>query len=74
MVSFLINSKHFVFQVFKSAKPGCKLYLQKIEKLNKINNNLLRAIGVSHISLENIFRICELNGFSCKLTGAGGGG
>lgn len=39
-----------------------------------INNNLLRSIGVSHPVLEKIFTIAETNNFSCKLTGAGGGG
>lgn len=39
-----------------------------------INNNLLRAIDVSHPTLEEIFSISERNGFGCKLTGAGAGG
>ena len=39
-----------------------------------VNNNLLRALGVSHAKLEEIFRISEANGFHSKLTGAGGGG
>ncbi|XP_055378193.1 uncharacterized protein LOC129609926 [Condylostylus longicornis] len=45
-----------------------------IERFVTINNNLLRAIGVSHKSLEEIFEIASQHGFSCKLTGAGGGG
>lgn len=39
-----------------------------------INNNLLRALDVSHPKLEEIFSISERNGFGCKLTGAGAGG
>lgn len=45
-----------------------------IENLFDVNSGLLRAIGVSHPSLELIFRIASKNGFSSKLTGAGGGG
>lgn len=47
---------------------------EKLEQLFTINNNLLRAIGVSHPKLEHIFRIAEAHGFKSKLTGAGGGG
>lgn len=45
-----------------------------LERLVSINNNLLRSIGVSHVSLEKIFAIAETNEFAGKLTGAGGGG
>ncbi|XP_053697971.1 uncharacterized protein LOC128744766 [Sabethes cyaneus] len=38
------------------------------------NNNLLRAIGVSHPALEKVFQLAESAGFHVKLTGAGGGG
>jgi len=47
---------------------------EKLEQLFTINNNLLRAIGVSHPKLEKIFEIAEAHGFKSKLTGAGGGG
>lgn len=47
---------------------------EKLKRLFSINNNLLRAIGVSHPKLEEIFRISEQNGFAAKLTGSGGGG
>lgn len=50
---------------------------QKYEKLKvlfTLNNNLLRAINVSHPVLEKIFMLSEQNDFGCKLTGAGAGG
>ncbi|XP_055641923.1 uncharacterized protein LOC129778828 [Toxorhynchites rutilus septentrionalis] len=42
--------------------------------LVSVNNNLLRAIGVSHPRLEKIFQLANEGGFNAKLTGAGGGG
>lgn len=45
-----------------------------MKRLITINNNLLRALGVSHPVLEEIFAISERLGFSAKLTGAGAGG
>lgn len=48
--------------------------VSELERLVTMNNNLLRTIGVSHPSLEEIFLISEANGFAGKLTGAGGGG
>ncbi|XP_055547136.1 uncharacterized protein LOC129731297 [Wyeomyia smithii] len=47
---------------------------QELSTLVSVNNNLLRAIGVSHPSLEVIFQLAEAGGFHAKLTGAGGGG
>lgn len=46
----------------------------QLGKLFEINNGLLKTIGVSHPTLESIFHISNRNGFSSKLTGAGGGG
>lgn len=54
--------------------PDSIEYFSKLERLVSINNNLLRALFVSHPVLEKIFGLCERNGFSSKLTGAGGGG
>lgn len=45
-----------------------------LENLVAINNNLLRALNVSHPELERIFRIVESHGCKGKLSGAGGGG
>lgn len=50
-----------------------KMY-NDLKQLFDINNNMLRAIGVSHEKLECIFKIAESHGFSSKITGAGGGG
>lgn len=44
------------------------------QTLVAMNNNLLRAIDVSHPKLEQIFAAAEMNGFKAKLSGAGGGG
>lgn len=49
-------------------------YYEELKRLFTINNNLLRALDVSHSSLEEIFAISERNGFGSKLTGAGAGG
>ncbi|XP_055303010.1 uncharacterized protein LOC129568767 [Sitodiplosis mosellana] len=48
-------------------------YMQ-LKRLFYINNNLLRALGVSHPVLEEIFATSERLGFCAKLTGAGAGG
>uniref|UniRef100_A0A023ESL4 Mevalonate kinase n=1 Tax=Aedes albopictus TaxID=7160 RepID=A0A023ESL4_AEDAL len=47
---------------------------EALRTLVAVNNNLLRAIGVSHLSLEKVFQLAESSGFDAKLTGAGGGG
>lgn len=47
---------------------------QELSELVTVNNNLLRAIGVSHPRLEKVFNIAECFGFNAKLTGAGAGG
>uniref|UniRef100_A0A182NUR9 dolichyl-P-Glc:Man9GlcNAc2-PP-dolichol alpha-1,3-glucosyltransferase n=1 Tax=Anopheles dirus TaxID=7168 RepID=A0A182NUR9_9DIPT len=46
----------------------------RLSTLVSVNNNLLRSLGASHASLEQIFAISERYGFASKLTGAGGGG
>lgn len=57
----------------KNAASDEENYL-KLKRLISINNNLLRALGVSHPVLEEIFSISESLGFGAKLTGAGAGG
>ncbi|XP_068145640.1 mevalonate kinase [Drosophila tropicalis] len=47
---------------------------EQLERLFQINNDLLKAIGVSHPKLEQIFTIAFKRGFFSKLTGAGAGG
>jgi mevalonate kinase len=52
----------------------CAKSLSEIASLVNINHNLLVSLGVSHSSLELIYSESNACGFSCKLTGAGGGG
>uniref|UniRef100_A0A1B6IB16 Mevalonate kinase n=1 Tax=Homalodisca liturata TaxID=320908 RepID=A0A1B6IB16_9HEMI len=42
--------------------------------LMELNHGLLRTLGVSHESLENIVDVTSRHGLTSKLTGAGGGG
>ena len=49
-------------------------FIERVSKLISINHNLLCALGVSHPELEKVVQISRQFGFSCKLTGAGGGG
>lgn len=39
-----------------------------------MNQDLLRFLGVSHPSLEEVCKLCLSHGLHAKLTGAGGGG
>lgn len=39
-----------------------------------INQNLLRSLGISHPTLDDVCAVLLQNGFHGKLTGAGGGG
>lgn len=48
--------------------------IDELRKLFETNQGLLQTIGVSHPTLETILQISKQNGFSSKLTGAGGGG
>lgn len=47
---------------------------KELDTLVAMNNNLLRAIDVSHPELEKIFAAADRHGFKAKLSGAGGGG
>ncbi|XP_044762890.1 mevalonate kinase-like isoform X2 [Coccinella septempunctata] len=47
---------------------------EKLEELSDINHSLLRILGVSHPTLEEIVTILRGHGLRGKLTGAGGGG
>ena len=65
------------FQNIVKAKEhsGSKQDLTKtISALFERNQNLLRAVGVSHPSLEIVCNSSRKYGFESKLTGAGGGG
>jgi mevalonate kinase len=48
--------------------------LSEIANLFDINHALLVSLGVSHNSLELVHKESTAAGYSCKLTGAGGGG
>lgn len=63
-----------VEKVLEDATSNDEQKYEKLKLLWSLNNNLLRAINVSHPVLEKIFTISEQNGFGCKLTGAGAGG
>jgi len=51
-----------------------KNLIDEIGTLFRINQDLLNAIGVGHPSLDAAREASRLQRFSCKLTGAGGGG
>lgn len=60
--------------ILKTIKEGDVDKFKELETLVAMNNNLLRAIDVSHPELEKIFAAAERHGFKAKLSGAGGGG
>uniref|UniRef100_A0A182SL29 Mevalonate kinase n=1 Tax=Anopheles maculatus TaxID=74869 RepID=A0A182SL29_9DIPT len=60
--------------LFESENDDPETVYDRLSTLVSINNNLLRALGVSHPALEAVFTIAERSGFASKLTGAGGGG
>lgn len=47
---------------------------EKLEELMEMNQGLLQCMGVSHASIETVFRTTLKYKLSSKLTGAGGGG
>lgn len=62
-------------EILKTVKEGEEAdKFKELETLVAINNNLLRAIDVSHPQLERIFAAADRHGFKAKLSGAGGGG
>ncbi len=48
--------------------------IEEVSRLFRINQSLLRAIGVSTPEIDRIVAEVEEAGFSAKITGAGGGG
>eukprot|EP00794_Sanderia_malayensis_P013972 gene13972-15429_t len=63
-------------QASKNSEDSTKFdnIYDRIIALVEMNQNLLRGIGVSHDSIENIINILKQHGLKGKLTGAGGGG
>jgi len=62
-----------LYETFGNAQDDSEKF-EKLERLFQINNDLMKAIGVSHPKLEQIFSIAFKRGFYSKLTGAGAGG
>ena len=58
----------------KGAKCLERNDLKEVEKLFRINQSLLRALGVSTPKIDGIIADIEEKGFAAKITGAGGGG
>ncbi|XP_067631778.1 uncharacterized protein Mvk [Eurosta solidaginis] len=62
-----------LYESFGNAKDDSEKF-ERLERLFQINNDLLKAIGVTHPKLEQIFAIAFKRGFFSKITGAGAGG
>ena len=56
------------------ARLPARLPVACCQDLVEMNQSLLRLLGVSHPSLEQVCQLCSSHGLHCKLTGAGGGG
>lgn len=69
----VVNDAIPLYESYGSRRDDSEKF-EKLERLFQINNDLLKAIGVSHPKLEHIFSIAFQRGFFSKLTGAGGGG
>lgn len=69
----LVNEAIPLYESFGNGQDDSEKF-EKLERLFQINNDLLKAIGVTHSKLEQIFAIAFKRGFFSKLTGAGAGG
>ncbi|XP_017865762.1 PREDICTED: mevalonate kinase [Drosophila arizonae] len=69
----LVNSAVPLYESFGNGQDDSEKF-EKLERLFQINNDLLKAIGVTHPKLEQIFTIAFKRGFFSKMTGAGAGG
>lgn len=69
----LVNEAIPLYESFGNGQDDSEKF-EKLERLFQINNDLLKAIGVTHPKLEQIFTIAFKRGFFSKLTGAGAGG
>ncbi|CAD7079746.1 unnamed protein product [Hermetia illucens] len=74
MLSAMEEVANHAADLYASDSVDSNCSFEKLKKLFQINNDLLKGIGVSHPKLENIFSIALANGYSSKITGAGGGG
>ena len=50
------------------------LEMDKLVCATRVNQNVLRALGVSCEAIDRIVQVAEQHGFAAKLTGGGGGG
>lgn len=69
----LVNDAIPLYENFGNGQDDSEKF-EKLERLFQINNDLMKAIGVTHPKLEQIFSIAFKRGFFSKLTGAGAGG
>lgn len=69
----LVNTSIPIYENFGTCQDDSEKF-EKLERLFQINNDLMKAIGVTHPKLEQIFSIAFKRGFFSKLTGAGAGG
>ncbi|TMW40020.1 hypothetical protein DOY81_014900 [Sarcophaga bullata] len=69
----LVNDAIPLYENFGNSQDDSEKF-EKLERLFQINNDLMKAIGVTHPKLEQIFSIAFKRGFFSKLTGAGAGG
>uniref|UniRef100_A0A1A9W9Q7 Mevalonate kinase n=1 Tax=Glossina brevipalpis TaxID=37001 RepID=A0A1A9W9Q7_9MUSC len=72
-IEALVTEAIPLYEIFGNSKDDGEKF-EKLERLFQINNDLLKAIGVSHPKLEQIFSIAYKRGFFSKITGAGAGG
>lgn len=69
----LVNEAIPLYETFGTGQDDGEKF-EKLERLFQINNDLMKAIGVTHPKLEQIFSIAFKRGFFSKITGAGAGG
>jgi len=67
-------SQRFLEILGRSPASASQELIDEIGTLFRINQDLLNAIGVGHRALNAVCDASQSEGFSCKLTGAGGGG
>ncbi|XP_075165533.1 uncharacterized protein LOC142237939 [Haematobia irritans] len=69
----LVNAAIPLYESYGTCQDDSEKF-EKLERLFQINNDLMKAIGVTHPKLEQIFSISFKRGFFSKITGAGAGG
>lgn len=74
IINPILESIEAVSQEFVKLLDKDKIDMSELETLVDYNQGLLKTIGVSHPSLENVINIFRKHGLHGKLTGAGGGG